>query len=310
MNEEALRAVTGTVFNIQHYSIHDGPGIRTNVFVKGCPLRCLWCANPESQAAYPQLMYLADKCVGCGACIDICPQKAIRRRDDRPDKVMTDRSKCVNCGLCTKKVCPTQARDMSGEEMTAGQAFDEVMGDALFYGKEGGLTVSGGEALAHPKFTGALVTLCKKAGISTAIETCGAVPWEVMAPVLEHTDIVLYDVKQMDSALHKEYTGLGNELILSNLERISRETSCTIVVRCPVIPPCNDSPENMHALGRFLTEKGIRVSEIDLLPYHNLGEGKRVQLEPGSEGFTSHTPTTEEMEALRDILRGYGFLVK
>ena len=197
-----------------------------------------------------------------------------------------------------------------GHTMTAGEAFDEVAGDRLFYGTDGGLTVTGGEALAHPQFTGALTELCRQAGITTAVETCGAVPWAVMEPVLAHTDIVLYDIKHMDSARHRAYTGQGNELILANLEHISRRTDCTIIVRCPVIPPCNDRAENLHALGRFLTEKAIRCSEINLLPYHNLGEGKREQLEPGTEGFTSRTPSQEEVERLRDILRGYGFVVK
>lgn len=306
---ENLRNVTGTVFNIQHYCIHDGPGIRTNVFVKGCPLRCAWCANPESQSGAPQLMYLADRCTGCGACIAACPRKAVSRRGDRPELVQTDRTLCTACGVCVKG-CPTEARSISGRVMTAGEAFDEVAGDRLFYGADGGLTVTGGEALAHPEFTGALARLCREAGIGTAVETCGAVPWEVMAPVLEHTDIVLYDIKQMDSARHRQYTGQGNELILSNLERISGETDCAIIVRCPVIPPCNDGPEEMHALGRFLTEKKIRCDEVDLLPYHNLGEGKRTQLEPGDEGFHTQAPPDWEVEALRDILRGYGFLVK
>lgn len=308
MSEE-LRAVTGTIFNIQHYCIHDGPGIRTNVFVKGCPLRCQWCANPESQAAAPQLMYLFDKCVGCGRCMEVCPQKAISRRTDRPDRVQTDRTLCTACGACTQ-VCAVEARSISGRVATAGEVFDELSRDRLFYGADGGVTVTGGEALAHPQFTGALMHLCRDAGISTAVETCGAVPWGIMEPVLRYTDIVLYDIKQMDSERHREYTGLGNETILSNLIHISEDTDCTIIVRCPVIPPCNDSPENMHALGRFLTEHHIRCSEIDLLPYHNLGEGKREQLEPDTEGFRSHAPSDEEMEALRDILRGYGFLVK
>lgn len=307
--EDQLRNVTGVIFNIQHYCIHDGPGIRTNVFVKGCPLRCAWCANPESQSPRPQLMYLKSKCTGCGKCIEVCPVGAVSRDADNPAFVHTDRSLCTACGACVKG-CATKAREITGREITAGEAFDEVAKDTLFYGKDGGLTVTGGEALAYPAFTGALVKLCKAAGISTAVETCGAVSWETMAPVLENTDIVLYDIKQMDSALHKQYTGVGNERILENLQNISEKTNCTIIVRCPVIPPCNDSAENFHALGRFLTEKKIRVSEINLLPYHNMGEGKREQLEPGTEGFTSHTPTKEEMEAHRDILRGYGFIVK
>lgn len=300
------KTTTGIVFNVQHYCIHDGPGIRTNVFIKGCPLRCIWCANPESQAAIPQLMYLSDRCTGCGQCIDACPKGAISRSGGH---VSTNRTLCTACESCVR-ICPAEARSVTGREMTAEEVFQEVLGDQLFYGKDGGLTVTGGEALAHAQFTEELLRLCRNAGIHTAIETCGAVPWDVMSPVLQYTDLVLYDIKQMDSSLHRKYTGQGNEQILSNLIRISADTSCTIVVRCPVIPPCNDAPENMHALGRFLTENHIRCSEINLLPYHNLGEGKRTQLEPGTEGFVSRTPSDAEMESLRTILRGYGFPVK
>ena len=307
--ENNLRSVSGIVFNIQHYSIHDGPGIRTNVFVKGCPLNCAWCANPESKQPKPQLMYLASKCVGCGQCVSACPNGAITRRSDNPALVNTDRTLCTACGACVD-VCSPKAREITGREMTVGEAFDEVANDVLFYADDGGLTVTGGEALAQPGFTGALVKLCRDAGISTALETCGAVGWDIMAPVLENTDIVLYDIKQMDSELHKKYTGLGNEKILENLINISAKTECTIIVRCPVIPGCNDSEENMHALGRFLVENNIRCSEINLLPYHNMGESKLEQLEPNAESFTSHTPTENELENLRSILRGYGFIVK
>lgn len=303
---EALRAVTGTVFHIQHYCIHDGPGIRTSVFVKGCPLRCLWCANPESQAGQNQLMYLGEKCVGCGRCVSFCPQGAVSLKEGR---AVTDRRLCAACGGCCD-LCPGEGRSLTGRTVTAGEVFDEVVGDRLFYGADGGLTVTGGEALAHPDFTGALTALCRQAGIGTAVETCGAVGWPVMAPVLAHTDLVLYDIKQMDSQKHRAYTGMGNEQILENLLHISRETDCTIFVRCPIIPPCNDSPEDMHALGRFLTEHGVRCSEVHLLPYHNLGEGKRAQLEPGSDGFHSHTPSEEALEQLREILHGYGLVVK
>ncbi len=301
--------ITGTVFNIQHYCIHDGFGIRTNVFVKGCPIRCLWCANPESQNPKPQLMYLADKCTGCGACISACRKNAIARKADQPALVETNRELCDACGACTR-ACKNDARSISGKTMTVEEAFAEVEEDRLFYGADGGLTITGGEPLAHPDFTTALLRKTKESGISTAIETCGAVSWPVMQKALPYVDTVLYDIKQMDSDLHKQYTGIRNEGILENLRHISNETSCTIIVRCPVIPPCNDSPENMHALGAFLKENKIRAREVNLLPYHNLGEGKRVQLETGTEAFQSHTPSEEEMEALRCIVRGYGFTCK
>ena len=301
--------VTGTVFNIQHYCIHDGLGIRTNVFVKGCPIHCAWCANPESQNSEPQLMYLADKCTGCGACIAACPQNAVARKADQPALVEADRSICRACGVCVN-ACKNDARSISGKTMSVNEAFAEVEEDRLFYGKGGGLTVTGGEPLAHPDFTTALLKKTRESGISTAIETCGAVSWPIMQKALPYVDMVLYDIKQMDSNLHKQYTGVRSEGILENLRRISNETSCDIIVRCPIIPPCNNSPEHLHALGSFLKENAIRVREVNLLPYHNLGEGKRVQLETDIEPFSSHTPSEQEMESLREIVRSYGFTCK
>lgn len=307
-NEENLGAATGTVFNVQHYSIHDGPGIRTSVFVQGCPLKCIWCANPESQSRSPQLMYLKNKCVGCGACITACEREAIAFDPETPGKVKTNRDLCIACGACVEK-CPADARSISGERKTAREVFEEAAEDALFYGDDGGVTVTGGEPLAHGDFTRELLALCKQEGFSTAIETCGAVSWEIMKPALDYTDYVLFDLKQMNPELHRQYTGVSNELILSNLKKISDETDCTIFIRCPVIPPCNNSPEEMEQIARFLIGNNIRVKEIDLLPYHHLGEGKREELESFAETFTSDIPEDAEVEMLRDILRSYGFEV-
>lgn len=305
-DEQHLRAVSGTIFNIQHYCIHDGPGIRTNVFVKGCPLRCLWCANPESQSAVPQLMYRSDKCVGCGACVEVCPKQAIVLADG---KVKTDRQVCDGCGSCIS-ACKADAREIMGRTVTAGEVFDEVMQDQLFYGTDGGITITGGEALAHPQFTRALLQLCRQAGISTAIETCGFASWGVMKPVLELCDVVLYDEKQMDSDLHKKYTGQGNELILENLKRINDELDCDIWVRVPTIPGYNDSEENIAAVGAFVKENLPHCSQVHLLPFHRMGEGKAEQLEKEENGFQSEVPTQEHMEALRDMTRGYGVVCK
>lgn len=305
-DEQRLRAVTGTIFNIQHYCIHDGPGIRTNVFVKGCPLHCLWCANPESQSAVPQLMYRADKCVGCGACMEVCPKHAIVFLDG---KVKTDRQLCDGCGSCIS-ACKVDAREIMGRTVTAGEVFDEVMQDQLFYGTDGGITITGGEALANPKFTMALLQLCRQAGISTAVETCGFASWEVMKPILEWCDVVLYDEKQMDSDLHKKYTGQGNELILENLKRINDELNCDIWVRVPTIPGYNDSAENIAAVGAFVKENLLHCSQVHLLPFHRMGEGKAEQLEKDENGFQSEVPTQEHMEALRDMIREYGVVCK
>lgn len=307
MTTEELRSVTGTVFNVQHYCIHDGPGIRTNVFIKGCPLRCLWCANPESQSGVPQLLYRRDKCVGCGRCIDACPRKAISMTED--GKVITDRKLCNGCGSCVS-ACPADAREIMGSTVTVGEVFDEVNGDALFYGADGGITVTGGEALAHPRFTQALLQLCKDAGLTTCVETCGHVPWEIMQPVVSLCDTVLYDVKQMDTGKHREYTGQGNELILENLHRIDKETNADIWVRVPTIPGYNADDENIAATAAFVKENLTHCSQIHLLPFHNLGEAKFEQLENTPNGFSSHVPENAEMERLRDIVRSYGILCK
>lgn len=312
MNENELRAVTGTIFNIQHFCIHDGPGIRTNVFVKGCPLHCIWCANPESQSRYPQLMYRADSCVGCGACAAVCPQAAIspvEKADTRHGfRVRTDRGKCSNCGACVS-VCKAKAREISGRTVTVGEVFDEVAGDALFYGEDGGITVTGGEALAQPEFTKALLTLCKSAGITTCIETCGFARWEIMEPILRLTDVVLYDIKETNPVRHKEYTGVDNTLILDNLKKVNDSMDCEIWVRVPTIPGYNDETENLNDLGKFVSVNLNHCTQVHLLPFHKLGLGKLEQLE-AERNFSSEVPKDAYMEQLRDIVRSYGLICK
>lgn len=304
---EALEATKGTIFNIQHFCIHDGPGIRTNVFVKGCPLRCLWCANPESQMRAPQLMYRKDKCVACGACLTACPRGAIAMGTDV--KVHTDRTLCTGCGACVP-ICPADAREISGYSITAGETFHEVQEDRLFYGDDGGVTITGGEALAQPEFTLALLQLCREDGISTAIETCGAVSWEVLRRAGELCDVILYDIKHMDDAQHRQGTGQGNTRILENLRHLSRECACDIWVRVPIIPGYNDSEENIRQLSCFVKENLTHCSQVHLLPFHTLGEGKFEELENAPNGFSSHIPSGEHMERLRDIIRSFGIICK
>lgn len=298
----ALRDVSGTIFNIQHYCIHDGPGVRTDVFVKGCPLRCIWCANPESQVGVPQLMYRLDKCVGCGACLPVCPNKAITIEDG---KSHTDRDLCKGCGECVK-VCKPEARELMGYTITAGEAFDIVAKEKIFYGDDGGLTVTGGEALAHPEFTLALLKLCKADGISTAIETCGHVKWETVKKVLSYCDTVLFDMKETDTVKHKEFTGFGNEMILDNLKKINDELDCDIWVRVPTIPGYNADEDNIRKVGEFVSTQITRCKRVDLLPFHNLGESKAEQLDRDLGGFHSEVPSKEFMDNLKDIIRSFG----
>lgn len=298
MDEAALRSVRGTVFNIQHYSIHDGPGIRTNVFLKGCPLSCLWCSNPESQSRMPQLMFRADRCTGCGACISSCPVSAISFRDPI---VQNDRSLCTGCGACVA-VCPNEAREIMGEEKSAGAVFDEVAQDVLFYDKDGGVTLTGGEVLAQPSFASAILKLCKNANIHTVIETCGFADWDVLEGILQDVDLVLFDLKEMDPERHKKYTGADNRKILENLKKINDETDCGIWVRVPVIPDYNDDQENLLATERFVKENVQRCARIDLLPFHRLGEAKYEQLEKAPNGFHSEVPSDSYMESLREEL--------
>ncbi|MBS6646724.1 MAG: glycyl-radical enzyme activating protein [Clostridiaceae bacterium] len=298
---------SGIIFNIQHYCIHDGPGIRTNVFFKGCPLRCAWCANPESNEVRSQLMYLADKCVGCLSCIPRCGKNAISAAEK--GKVKTDRKLCDGCGECVS-ACPAQAREIMGKRMTVDEVYKEVSMDQLFYADTGGVTLTGGEILSQPEFAAAILKKCRENKIHTAVETCGYASWEAVRTVMEYVDLVLYDIKHMDSDEHKKGTGVGNEKILNNLCRISNELNIPVIARTPVLPGYNDQESNMRAMGEFLTERIPTCREVNLLPYHKLGEGKREQLEYEESQFHTYVPSDQEMETLRQIVREYGLNVK
>jgi pyruvate formate lyase activating enzyme len=297
----------GVIFDIQHYSIHDGPGIRTNVFMKGCPLNCLWCQNPESQSAKHQIMYNSGLCAGCGLCIETCEKSAISRVED---KVKTDRTICTGCGRCIP-VCRQEARSISGRKATVGEVYKEVAKDKLFYSSSnGGITVSGGEPLMQASFTRDLLCVCRENGITTCIETCGFTEWKIMKSVMEHVDLTLYDVKHMDSEKHKKYTGVNNERILDNLIKLSNEMRVPVIARTPIIPGYNDSDENIHAMGKFLAEKIPTCVEVNLLPYHRLGESKTEQLEQDKGDFYSESPSDGEMDRLKTIITEYGLKAK
>ncbi len=201
----------GIIFNIQHYSIHDGPGIRTTVFMKGCPLRCIWCQNPESQASPPEIFFNVETCTGCGKCVQACPNGAIEIIDGHSK---TNRKLCSGSGKCAE-VCPNEARSLMGRYVSAAEVFKEVDGDSIFYQRSGGgVTLSGGDPVAQPEFAISILKLCKNAGIHTAIETSGCAKWGTLKQILEYVDLVLYDFKQMDPIEHKKHTGVSNSLIL------------------------------------------------------------------------------------------------
>ena len=255
------------VSNIQGYSIHDGPGIRTTVFVQGCPLRCRWCANPENLEARPSVGFLARLCRGCRACAAACPRGASLEGPDR----RIDREKCDRCGACVQ-ACDTGALVLYGRCMEAEEVFQEVRKDKMFYRTSGGgVTVSGGEPLLWASFLGELFSLCRKEDIHTCIETCAAVPWDAFAAVLPCLDLVFCDLKLMDPARHRDQTGHDNAQILANARRLA-ESAVEVRFRKPLIPGVNDDPEDIHATAGFLRELG--QPRLELMPYHRAGKSK------------------------------------
>jgi len=306
MDHEIDYEVSALVFNIQSYCIHDGPGIRTTVFLKGCPLKCLWCANPESNSAEPQLMTYSSKCTGCGRCIPTCPRQAIcLYKDVEQEKVyaVTDRTKCVNCGTCVA-ACYQEAREIAGTRRTVREVIKKVRQDKLFFdGSGGGMTLSGGEALMFPDFSANLFAAAHEEGIHTAIETSSFATPYVVDRVFAHVDLGLLDVKHMDSARHKKYTGVGNEQILENIRHVACDLKVPVIIRVPTIPGCNDDEKNILETARFAVEIGAQ--KLHLLPYHRLGESKRDSL--GESGYFSEEPPTDaHMEALKALVESTG----
>lgn len=294
--------MTGTVFNIQGYSIHDGPGIRTTVFLKGCPLDCLWCQNPESKETAPQLMFYANLCVGCGACAKACPNASIVIKDQLAS---TDRKSCQACGKCVD-VCAAHAREITGKVMEAAEVAQKACADKLFFEESGGgVTLSGGEVMAQPSFAREVLRLCKEKGVHTCIETSGFASWDTMKSVLEYVDLVLYDFKCMDSEKHKKYTGVNNEMILSNAKRIVHELGKPLVGRIPLITGINDTVENITQTAKFISEELKPHTRVHLLPYNSLGESKNANL--GKEDYLKLEGSSDEkLQLFKEILENHG----
>jgi len=294
----------GIILNIQHFSTHDGPGMRTTVFLKGCTLRCKWCSNPESIQPKPELAYNLNKCIGkdqCGFCLKECPESAIFNVDS-DTQVRINWDLCTNCGKCVP-VCPPQALYLFGQEMTVNEVLDEVEQDSAFYRESGGgITLSGGECLLQADFAAALLAGAHQRGINTAIETASNVSWDFMVKVLPHVDTVLHDIKLTDPARHRKWTGADNSRIRANLKR-AYETfpDKKFIARTPIIPGVNDDEEHIRATLAFI-KPYKNVVDYELLPYMRFGESKYGFLGKVYEMQDFEPPSPELLARLRAII--------
>ncbi|MGQ9616841.1 MAG: glycyl-radical enzyme activating protein [Spirochaetota bacterium] len=304
--EEVTGEIKGIIFNIQRFSLHDGPGIRTVIFFKGCPLKCKWCCNPESIELSPQLIFNPDRCLKDGRCIEVCPSGA---RSEKGYSI----ERCTLCGKCVD-ACPSGALELVGRWFSIEEVIEEVEKDRLFYESSGGgVTLSGGEPVYQKEFATSLLRRLKMLSIHTAVETSGYAPWPAIEEIIDATDLLLYDLKHMDSDMHRKFTGVPNELIFENALKASfkinsmGESNKQMIFRVPLIGGVNTDKKNIEAVAAFALK--AKVGEVHLLPYHRLGESKYRKL--GKEySFQAFTPDDELIEEIRDILQSNNLVVK
>ncbi len=284
--------MVGCIFDIMRYSVHDGPGIRTTVFLKGCPLNCLWCHNPEGQSAKPEIMLWPERCINCGECRAACRYDAV-----------TNPEKCTACGRCAE-ACPAEARVPVGRTMSAEKTLQQIEKDAVFYRQSGGgVTFSGGEPLMQPDFLAEVLAACRRHEIHTAVETTGFAGEQTLLNISRLTDLFLYDLKLMDDERHQRCTGVSNRRILDNLKMLT-ENHADVVVRIPVIPGVNDDEKNITAAGEFLA--ALKINAVHLLPYHRAGAEKYRRLNRRYLLGDVQVPTAEHMNDLAQRLRKFG----
>ncbi|MGE5073570.1 MAG: glycyl-radical enzyme activating protein [Anaerolineae bacterium] len=297
----AAATASGTVFDIRRFSVHDGPGLRTTVFFKGCPLRCYWCHNPESQHRRLELLYWPERCIGCRSCVSACPNGAIGWNASQP---VLDEARCGLQGACVQ-ACYADARQIAGRSMTVAEVMSEIERDIPFYdSSQGGVTFSGGEPLLQAGFLLGLLEACHQAEIHTALDTCGFARWETLERVRGLVDLFLYDIKLMDPNRHRKYTLVFNTRILDNLQRLAR-LGHAIIMRVPIVPGINDDLANLHATAEFAAGLG-GLGRVDLLPYHGAAEGKYERLHRKYRLPDVQSPSEERMAEIAHLFEGYG----
>jgi pyruvate formate lyase activating enzyme len=288
------------VFDIRRFSVHDGPGIRTTVFLKGCPLRCSWCHNPEGLSAAAEVVWREERCTRCGSCIAACPEDAISWVNDAP---VLDESRCTLCSLCEDE-CYAEARQVLGRTMDVAAVLAEVERDRVFYEESGGgVTFSGGEPLAQPEFLAALLRGARASGIHTVLDTSGYAPWNVVDALRDDVDLFLYDLKQVDDERHRRFTGVSNACILDNLRRLAA-LGHRIVLRLPLVPGVNDDDATIHATAKLAAE--LAIEGVVVLPFHRLGSEKYGRLGRAHALTDIATLSADRVAAVLDMLRASG----
>ncbi|MDA8080153.1 MAG: glycyl-radical enzyme activating protein [Actinomycetota bacterium] len=297
----SMGEIMGTVFNIQRYSIDDGPGIRSTVFLKGCPLNCKWCSNPESQNRNPEISHRDSLCSKCGICVQVCEAAAITVDEAG---VHIDRDRCNVCGKCID-ACDREVLELMGRSMTVEEVFSQLQRDTDYYESSGGgVTICGGEALYQPEFTFALLKRCREVGIHTCLDTAGYGTSSALQRILQYTSLVFYDIKHLDARIHRELTGKQNGLIMRNLELIIR-SGVPVVIRVPYIPGHNDSKENIEALAKTVSGMS-KEAKVNLLPYHRFGMGKYAMLDRRYELAKLLPPSKEDLSKAKEIIESFG----